>query len=827
MTAQVTTSEDSVGAICGAHRHSRFWQHVLEWALILWVVRVPLATTALGLLILGVTPQAQDLFVELARARYERILLFLFLLFFIWALPTHYSARLLLDTDERFQRLADQQNSLGRGVCLRWMERWTPRGLGLLTFAAVLIAIWRSYANLPLLDQREVNSAIGFDLLLLAGLVLATAIAFVVYTIIRPRDACTPGLRQLKNFASLLTPIWRVISPGLPNTPDSEAEAARNLGRLLLVLIFVLFLAILVFGADWAALQFPRGLAVPLILGGWLPFLSYLSGVGRQWRAPLLLGLSALIVVLTVFLGDNHSVRRINAGQTAGTAVETPPLSLDQALTLWMQENGCPNTAANCPRPVIVAASGGASRAGFFSASVIGYFLQGASEHGLDPNDVRRRLFAISSVSGSSVGSVMLTAALAAKKDSADHACIKAPFPLWWGETINNWRDCFEALTSGDFLTPVFIGLAFHDMVRFGWWRDRAALLEDSWDRRYRAVITRADKQDRYPACAGLSCPFLAVRPRSGHWIPLMVLNGVSEAKGGRIITTPLAQYYRPPTPEDCPTSYRRDRGCVLFVETDHFHDLLADPTEPENWKGRLQRRLLADYQNRRTLDDVRLSTAAHNSARFPVISPPGGVRNREHQIIDRIVDGGYFENYGALGALELALAIRAVQPGLFPFVLVISNDPDDLLDPAEETESSVDVQVQDRQQRQQEQRKRADISDSEVLTDIVTPITAFANTRTARGTLSVVQLRSTLRRMMPGCNPLVSHVRVWPQARETSTRSRAVSMSWWLSTPIQRHLHQQTEGTTNENQNGPRLEEAWQALTSRSGCSLSTDATK
>ena len=220
MTAQVTTSEDSVGAICGAHRHSRFWQHVLEWALILWVVRVPLATTALGLLILGVTPQAQDLFVELARARYEQILLFLFLLFFIWALPTHYSARLLLDTDERFQRLADQQNSLGRGVCLRWMERWTPRGLGLLTFAAVLIAIWRSYANLPLLDQREVNSAIGFDLLLLAGLVLATAIAFVVYTIIRPRDACTPGLRQLKNFASLLTPIWRVISPGLPNTPE-------------------------------------------------------------------------------------------------------------------------------------------------------------------------------------------------------------------------------------------------------------------------------------------------------------------------------------------------------------------------------------------------------------------------------------------------------------------------------------------------------------------------------------------------------------------------------------------------------------------------------
>ena len=59
------------------------------------------------------------------------------------------------------------------------------------------------------------------------------------------------------------------------------------------------------------------------------------------------------------------------------------------------------------------------------------------------------------------------------------------------------------------------------------------------------------------------------------------------------------------------------------------------------------------------------LSTAAHNSARFPIISPAGEIRNRQHQIVDRIVDGGYFENYGALGAMELAQAIRAIEPKL------------------------------------------------------------------------------------------------------------------------------------------------------------------
>jgi hypothetical protein len=38
-----------------------------------WIVRVPVAMTALGLLILGAAPQAQDLFVEFARPSLWRI----------------------------------------------------------------------------------------------------------------------------------------------------------------------------------------------------------------------------------------------------------------------------------------------------------------------------------------------------------------------------------------------------------------------------------------------------------------------------------------------------------------------------------------------------------------------------------------------------------------------------------------------------------------------------------------------------------------------------------------------------------------------------------
>lgn len=484
---------------------------------------------------------------------------------------------------------------------------------------------------------------------------------------------------------------------------------------------------------------------------------------------------------------------------------------------MWMQENKCREAPATCPRPIVIAAAGGASRAAFFIASIIGYFMQEASDNGLDPNAVRNRLFAISGVSGGSVGAVMVTAALSAKTDSNDHPCVQSPFVLWWGDEINNWRDCFEALTSGDFLSADFFGFAFNDMLPFGLWRDRAAVLEDAWSARYQAVITRADPAADLMKCKGLKCPFLSLRPRSGHWIPLLVLNGTSEATGSRIVTTPLAPTYSSKATAGCPTS-ESPAGCILFAEADYFHDLLRYEAQPGSWLGGFQRRLLTYFQGRDVLDDVELSTAAHNSARFPFISPPGSVRNRNQAIVDRIVDGGYFENYGALTAQEVALAVHAVQPDLNPVVLVVSNDPDDLLNP--DNDSDTDAKQRRRAQRAVQLKKaRAAVNGNEPVTDIVTPVTTVANTRTARGLLDVDELRSSLREAMPNCEVRMIHVRVWPQLQEMSNRSRAVSMSWWLSTPIQRHLHQQTEGAKNGNENDPRLRSLWEVMRATSSC--------
>src|SRR5262249_10684083 len=310
-------------------------------------------------------------------------------------------------------------------------------------------------------------------------------------------------------------------------------------------------------------------------------------------------------------------------------------IPLDAAVTMWMQENRCLNAPATCPRPIVIAAAGGSSRAAFLPATIIGYFMQEASDHGLDPNAVRGRLFAISGVSGGSIGAVMVTAALNAKTDSNDHPCERSSFDLWWGIWINNWRDCFEALTSGDFLSADFFGFAFNDMLLpfLPVGHDRAAVLEDAWNDRYQAVVTRADDAAEPASCKGLKCPFLTLRPRAGHWIPLLVLNGTSEATGGRIVTTALAPTYRHSAKTDCPTSDTPASYCTLFPQSDYFHDMRSYNAKPDGWFGGFQRLLLKFFYGGDVLDDVQLSTAAHNSARFPFISPPASIPNPDHTL--------------------------------------------------------------------------------------------------------------------------------------------------------------------------------------------------
>ena len=122
----------------------------------------------------------------------------------------------------------------------------------------------------------------------------------------------------------------------------------------------------------------------------------------------------------------------------------------------------------------------------------------------------------------------------------------------------------------------------------------------------------------------------------------------------------------------------------------------------------------------------------------------------------------------------------------------------------------------------------RIDVPDTVFLTDVSIPVEAITSTRTGRGRLAVLQLNATLGQLNdPSCRRAnTAHVRVWPQyvpaGNGEEKKSRPVSMSWWLSTPIQIHLHQQTEGVKNQNKNADEFEQTWRAIEGTSACMAS-----
>ena len=118
---------------------------------------------------------------------------------------------------------------------------------------------------------------------------------------------------------------------------------------------------------------------------------------------------------------------------------------------------------------------------------------------------------------------------------------------------------------------------------------------------------------------------------------------------------------------------------------------------------------------------DLRLSTAAHMSARFTYVSPAGEFPDREH-----IVDGGYFENSGAATASDLVdIAANAARPNADIYVIRISNSP---------TEVSTELGPE----KQEQIRKR------EIMGESLSPVYTLLHTRSARGTCSELVLSTT-----------------------------------------------------------------------------------
>jgi hypothetical protein len=288
-------------------------------------------------------------------------------------------------------------------------------------------------------------------------------------------------------------------------------------------------------------------------------------------------------------------------------------------------------------RPVIVAISGGASRAAIWGARVLSDVERASGPGG-------PAVFAVSSVSGGSLGTAAYLALLAALAPS--QRCAGGPTP----QRPDRLAPLAATDLAQDALGPLLAGALLLDPPRAilspfaaaAWFStgrqprggDRAEAFERGFERQWRVA---AHPDGGNPPPTNFGDPFLSlfydangIRPG----MPIWIANGTDARTGNRLITVP-------------------------------FSPLGAWPLEAA---GDALARLDAD---------VPISTAINNTARAAYLEPGGALLRAQHSdkdggnpgtraVLDQeIVDGGYFENEGLQTALELAEWLRTVGPGL------------------------------------------------------------------------------------------------------------------------------------------------------------------
>lgn len=382
----------------------------------------------------------------------------------------------------------------------------------------------------------------------------------------------------------------------------------------ILALSLVLSLATLI----WLALD---PVTLPLAIGSAalaflafalvLPLVNGLIALTWRERFPVLTFLLVL-ALLSSFFNDNHGIRRLDA------QVPPPRPQFDEAYEQWLSqsphaqkwlEQG--SQAGGAPKEVpvvLVSAAGGASRAGLWTLAA----LQRLDR--MDPN-FSRSVFAVSAVSGSALGAIDFVASIQA--DEAEGRTGGAA--LAWDHA------------SRDFLAPALGGMLYTDFVQrfipFPFLRDRSESIERGFEEGWARSCREAGRGERCEAMLRRS--FLELWPaQRRRWRPNLLLIGTVEEDGRRIVTSNID----------------------LVREVALARGRRAAPVLPQVY----------DFY-RVTNGDIAASTAIMNSARFPWISPAGGVGLGQGRSF-HIIDGGYFEASATETSMDLAAALRQAE---------------------------------------------------------------------------------------------------------------------------------------------------------------------
>jgi predicted acylesterase/phospholipase RssA len=349
--------------------------------------------------------------------------------------------------------------------------------------------------------------------------------------------------------------------------------------------------------------------------------LSNLFVLGAALGIPLISILLVCAVALNGWdLNDNHYVPLVEHKRDVAA-----PTDLGPAFKHWYASRKDLDyySASNEPYPVfIVAAAGGGAYAAHYTATFLAR-LQDAC-----PN-FAQHVFAISGVSGGSIGASLF----------AGLAKLKATNQAYVGCNLDPRDRYFEKRTQKffeqDFLSPVIAAALFPDFVqrflpvtigRF----DRSRALDASIEAAWRDMADDAARED--PAAADMPNPFespfldLWSPQRDDEAVPALILNTTEVANGYRIVMSPIST------------------GAVAGTQWSkiaRLHPLLPPDADAA------------------TEADIKLSTAAGMSARFPWVLPAASVETGPDKKRMRLVDGGYVESSGVDIARQVLKALK------------------------------------------------------------------------------------------------------------------------------------------------------------------------
>lgn len=383
----------------------------------------------------------------------------------------------------------------------------------------------------------------------------------------------------------------------------------------------------------------------------------------RRW--PLVSMVILWGVLASMIRGGYHDVRLLHddgapRGAVASALVADRSLTAESAFAAWVRQNVPPidpAAAGGGRRPVVpmvfVAAQGGGIRAASFTSATLDCLFTRLDPVACPGSTLPAgwdRVFVLSGASGGSVGIASTTTQWAAHNASGRQE------PGWVARRLG-----------GDMLSPSLAWQLFveapNTLLHLQPGTDRAEIIERTWERRWKDVEQNAADD-----------PLLGID--DGWRGPLMLLNGSNVRDGCRVNVSRL-DGSDPVT--GSPSATPAEADCRR----------LRLDTDPVRRSTLAVNRDLTDYLC--ADEDLRLSTAAFLSARFPFVSPTGELRSAPDRgracaraDLPRLSvgDGGYRDNTGASAIIETWAEIeplvanhnRTADTCVVPFLIEIDN---------------------------------------------------------------------------------------------------------------------------------------------------------